>query len=190
MLLLLLPLLFFGTLVRWVFQFSLFRASCSQPALSFVLFDFPSLESLNTVICASHLQHDHWRPLGLTALDAFVSVSALAMCPVHPSGSVCLSSIGSISYLFMITCPFLCLSFPPFCWKLFLLLSSVLLCPQPLSLSMLSVCLPNFLLGATLVLHNMLGQTVFASASIPLVEGHVRTTLLLFPLPSRCCMTL
>ena len=85
------------------FDLSLSCAICGHPALSLVLLDFLSWHSFNSVICASHLQHQeisgctpfhfdlcflcaclhHCEPRVLRAFDGSVSVSALAMWPAH-----------------------------------------------------------------------------------------------------------
>ena len=121
-------------------SFHVFSVLCffCQPVLSFVSLNFSSLYSLNSVICAPHLQHEnlsgctpshldlcfvcaplqHWRPLVLSALDASVPVSALAMWPAHQCSSCFLSMFGSMSCLFIIT-SFSVSCFPPFCLSCF-----------------------------------------------------------------------
>ena len=156
---LLLPLLSFRMIVRCLFHvfYSVFFFLTSLRCLC-VLIDFPSLYTLHTVICVSHLQHEnrlgctpshsdlcfvcaslhHCRPLVLNAFDA----------PVLPT---CVAALFFLRLGPFRTCSSSCILFCAFLssilLELFLLLFSVVRCPQPFSLPMLSACIATILVG-------------------------------------------
>ena len=183
-------------LLSFCVLFDFQAALCGQHVWSFVLFDFPSLYSLKTVICASHHpQHEnllgctpslfylcfvcaslhHWRPLVLSAFDASVSVSACAMCHAHMGGVSVPSLSGPSSYLFVIMCPFSVPFFPSLAWSCFFCFSQSCGVRNHLRSPCCKFLLPVFCWVPHWCSSHHTWPNCFCQRFHPLVEGHVRT---------------
>ena len=154
------------------------------PRCSFTSADIPSLSSLNSAICPSHLQQEkrlgctsfhfelcflraslhHCRPPVLKAITVRVSVPDLAMYPAHRCQKQ--SLFWSMSNLSKTESPsdvFLSTILSILCVPL----SSILLCLRHFLLSMTCVCSCHVFAGCrTAGHHDRLGHTDFSTASI------------------------
>ena len=112
----------------------------------------------------------HCKPLVLRAFDASMSLSALVMWPAHLRGSVflCLGPFRTCS----LSCVLFCVCLSTNLLDLFPLLSSILQCLQPFSLSMMSVVLEHFFCWVPCqCTPRRIGPYSFCQRLHPLVEG-------------------